>query len=65
MLASIQQSHFHVSLVLLPGLWHRRNCLVKKQSAVGSLIFDFVTHAMAVKVSKSLHVKALILKFTE
>ena len=37
--ASIQRSLFRVSLDLLPGLWHRHNCLVEKQSAVGSLVF--------------------------
>ena len=25
-------SHFRVSLVMLPGLWHRHNCLVKKKT---------------------------------
>ena len=39
MVASIQLSRFCVSLVLLPGLWYRCNCLVEKQSAVDSLVF--------------------------
>ena len=38
MVASIQQSHFHASLMLLPGLWYRHKCLVEMQSAVGSLV---------------------------
>ena len=38
MVANIRWSHFCVSLVLLPGLWHRRNCLVEKQFVVGSLV---------------------------
>ena len=37
MAASIRQSRFHDLLALLPGLWHRHNCLVEKQFAVGSL----------------------------
>ena len=39
MVASIRRSRFRVSLVLVPGLCHRRNYLVEKQSAVGSLVF--------------------------
>ena len=30
---------FMFSLVLLPGLWHRRDCLVEGQPAVKSLVF--------------------------
>ena len=37
--ASFQQSRCHVSLVLLPDLWHRRNYLVEKRSVVASLVF--------------------------
>ena len=36
---SIRQPRFRISLLLLPDLWHRCNCLVEKQSAVGSLVF--------------------------
>ena len=39
MVASIQLSRFCVSLVLLHGLWYRRNYLVEKQSAVDNLVF--------------------------
>ena len=52
-IASIQQSRFHVSLILLPGLWHRRKCIDEKQSAVRSLVFGML--ATGVKVSKSCH----------
>ena len=30
---------FVFSLMLLPGLWHIRDCLVEKQPAVKSLVF--------------------------
>ena len=43
--ASLRRSRFLVSLVLLPGLWHRRNCLVEKQSAVDSLVFTRLWNA--------------------
>ena len=36
MVASIQQSHFRASLVLLPGLWDRYNCVAEMQTAVES-----------------------------
>ena len=52
-IANIRQSRFHVSLMLLPGLWHRRKCLDEKQSAVGSLVFGML--ATGVKLSKSCH----------
>ena len=36
MVASIQWSHFHASLMLLPGLWDRCNCVAEMQTAVES-----------------------------
>ena len=70
--ATIQLSHFHVSLVLLPALHHRHNCLVKKQFAVDSLVFTWLWNARNVSKSRHNymyivheHNKALILKFIE
>ena len=42
MAASLWQSHFVFSLVLLPGLWHRRDCLIEKQPTVKRLVFAWV-----------------------
>ena len=45
---------FVFSLMLLPGLWYRHDCLVEKQAAVKSLVLlDFGALATSAKVSKS------------
>ena len=36
MVASIQLSYFRASLVLLPSLWDRCNCVAEMQTAVES-----------------------------
>ena len=52
--ASLRRSHFRVSLVLLPALWDRRNCLAEKQSAVDTSL-DLGMLVTGIKVSKSHH----------
>ena len=46
-------SFFVFSLMLLPGLWHRHDCLVEKQLAVNMLFFTQLwIFAMGIRVSK-------------
>ena len=71
MVASIRQYRFHVSLMLLLGLWHRCNCLVEKQSAVGSLAnallcsYGVICTPRPLRAFQSQAKTKLILKFTD